>query len=98
MRIELRWRVWHGDEPLALEFLEQFTVSVHPPRDGADIGPEGVRDAFAAPIGTLRIRELAQRRKSAVIVDEAEHRPRQPSPRHRLCQKGAAARHPAQHG
>ena len=75
MRIEVRWRSWHGDEPLALEFPAQFAVSLHPPRDGTDIGPEGVLRAFAAPIGTCCIRDLARGRKNAVIVVDDIARP-----------------------
>jgi nickel-dependent lactate racemase len=75
MHIEIRWKSWHGDEILPLEFPGSYEVSVHPPRDGADIGEEGIRRAFANPIGSARIAELARGKRSAVIVVDDIARP-----------------------
>lgn len=75
MRIELRWRSWHGDEPLSLEFSRQYEVAVYPPRDGPDIGEDGIRRAFAAPIGGPRIAEIARGKRSAIIVVDDIARP-----------------------
>ena len=71
MRLTLRWRAWHGDESLELEFPPPFEVVVYPPKDGADIGAEGIRQAFANPIGGPRIAELSRGKRSAVIVVDA---------------------------
>ena len=75
MRIQLRWRSWHGDEPLSLEFSRQCEVAVYPPRDGPDIGEDGIRRAFAAPIGGPRIAEIARGKRSAIIVVDDIARP-----------------------
>jgi len=75
MQVELRWRAWHGDEPLTLDFPGQYRVAVHPPRDAPDIGAEGIRRSFAAPIGTARIAALARGKRSAVIVVDDIARP-----------------------
>ena len=75
MRLTLRWRVWHGDESLELEFPPPFEVVVYPPKDGADIGAEGIRQAFANPIGGPRIAELSRGKRSAVIVVDDIARP-----------------------
>jgi nickel-dependent lactate racemase len=75
MHVEVRWRSWHGDEPLTLDFPDPYRVTVYPPRDAPDIGAEGIRQAFAAPIGTARIAELARGRRSAVIVVDDIARP-----------------------
>ena len=75
MHVEVRWRSWHGDEPLTLDFPDLYRVAVYPPRDAPDIGPEGIRRAFAEPIGTARIAELARGKRSAVIVVDDIARP-----------------------
>ena len=75
MRVDVRWKSWHGDEILPLEFPDGYEVSVHPPRGGADIGEEGIRRAFANPIGSPRIAELARGKRSAVIVVDDIARP-----------------------
>jgi nickel-dependent lactate racemase len=75
MRFQLRWRSWHGDEPLPLEFPVDHDVAVYPPRDAPDLGEEGIREAFAAPIGSQRIGELVRGRRSAVVVVDDIARP-----------------------
>jgi nickel-dependent lactate racemase len=50
-------------------------VTVYPPRDAPDIGAEGIRRTFAAPIGTARIAELARGKRRAVIVVDDIARP-----------------------
>lgn len=75
MPIHLRWRAWHGDEPLVLDFPGQYDVAVYPPKDGPDIGAEGIRQAFANPIGSSRIAELARGKQRAVIAVDDIARP-----------------------
>jgi len=75
MRIQVRWRSWHGDELLTLEFSSGYEVAVYPPRDGPDIGEEGIRQAFALPIGSTRMAAMARGRRSAVIVVDDIARP-----------------------
>ena len=75
MQVQVRWRSWHGDEPLTLEFSSYYEVAVYPPRDGPDIGEEAIRQAFAAPIGSPRLAEIARGRRNAVIVVDDLARP-----------------------
>ena len=81
MRVDVRWKSWYGDEILPLRFPAVYKVSVHQPRDGADIGEEGIRQAFADPIGSPRLSELARGKRSAVIVVDDIARP---TPAHRV--------------
>ncbi|OGB94273.1 MAG: hypothetical protein A2Z31_03730 [candidate division NC10 bacterium RBG_16_65_8] len=75
MHLALRWRAWHGDESLGLDLPPHFKVAVYPPKDGRDIGAEGIRRAFANPIGGPRIAELARGKKHAVIAVDDIARP-----------------------
>jgi nickel-dependent lactate racemase len=75
VHLALRWRAWHGDELLELNFPPPFKVAVYPPKDGPDIGAEGIRERFANPIGGPRIAELSRGKKSAVIVVDDIARP-----------------------
>jgi nickel-dependent lactate racemase len=75
MQIQVRWRSWHGDEPLTLEFSSQYEVAVYPPCDGPDIGEEAIRRAFAAPIDSPRLAAIARGRGNAVIVVDDIARP-----------------------
>ncbi len=75
MHIEMRWRAWHGDEPLRLEFPRHYEVSTFLPNDAPDIGEAEIRQAFSAPIGSAPIAEMARGRRSAVIVVDDIARP-----------------------
>ena len=75
MHIALRWRAWHGDESVGLEFPAHYAVAVYPPNDGPDIGVEGIQRAFANPIGSPRIAELARGKKTAIIAVDDIARP-----------------------
>jgi lactate racemase len=75
MQIKMRWCAWHGDSLLAIDFPGHYAVSVHPPRDGADIGDEGIRHAFAAPIASAPLAALARGRRSAVVAVDDIARP-----------------------
>jgi hypothetical protein len=61
---------WYGDEELELEFPSSWQVTVcrmkghdAPPLDGA-----GISKAFASPIGTRTIKELARGKKEVAIL------------------------------
>jgi hypothetical protein len=69
------WAAWFGDTLHALELPPEWEVALYPPRDGADIGDEGIGRAFANPIGTPRIREIARGKKTAAIVIDDLSRP-----------------------
>jgi len=73
--VRIPWGSWFGDTEVTLEFPGSWDVGFHPPADGPDIGEEGIRRAFANPIGTPRISDLARGKRSAVIVVDDLSRP-----------------------
>lgn len=77
----IRWAAWFGDRDLPIPFPEGWEVRSYPPRGGADIGDSGIEDAFANPIGTRPIRELARgKRTPCIVVDDLSR----PTPADRL--------------
>ncbi len=71
----IRWQAWFGDTDLELSFPAGWRVVRCPPRDGADIGDRGIAEAFANPVGTPRLAELAAGRRSPVVVIDDLSRP-----------------------
>src|SRR5260370_40208532 len=59
------WACWFGDTVFDLPFPATWDVQLHPPADAPDVGEEGIAQAFANPIGTSRIRDLARWKKTA---------------------------------
>lgn len=66
-------RAWHGDIPMELVFPDSWEV-VSCEMNGhnaPEIDEAAIRKAFAEPVGTKSIRELAQDRKEvAIIIDD----------------------------
>ena len=73
--VRIPWAAFFGDTELELAFPAEWDVAVYPPADGLDIGEDGIAQAFANPIGTPRLAELARGRRSAVIVVDDLSRP-----------------------
>lgn len=71
----IRWGAWFGDSDFELTFPEGWLVTDCPPADGPDIGESGIADAFAHPIGTPLLREIAQGRRSPCVVIDDLSRP-----------------------
>ena len=71
----IRFGAWYDDRDLALDFPDGWQVESCPPADGPDIGRDGIARAFAHPIGTPPLRELARGRKRACIVIDDLSRP-----------------------
>ena len=71
----IRWGAWAADEDLALAFPDGWSITMCPPADAPDIGADGVAAAFATPVGTPRLRDLATGRRSACIVIDDLTRP-----------------------
>jgi hypothetical protein len=69
------WAAWFGDTMFALPLPSGWDVQLYPPADGPDIGEAGIARAFANPIGTPRIRDLARGQKTAAIVIDDLSRP-----------------------
>ena len=61
-------RAWYGDEELTLNFPTGWEVEVLGPKDAPVLSNAQIEQAFAEPIGTPRISELAKGKKSAAII------------------------------
>ena len=68
-------RAWYGDEELTLNFPTGWEVEVLGPKDAPVLSDTQIEQAFAEPIGTPRISELAKGKKSAAIVVDDLSRP-----------------------
>jgi nickel-dependent lactate racemase len=71
----IRWAAWAGDTDLALPFPAGWSVTECPPADAPDIGPAGIAAAFAAPIGSPRLRDMARGKATACVVIDDLTRP-----------------------
>ena len=71
----VRSRAWYGDEELTLNFPTGWEVEVLAPKDAPALSDAQIERAFAEPIGTPRIAELAKGKKSAAIVVDDLSRP-----------------------
>lgn len=68
-------RAWYGDVDLTLAFPQAWRVTVLEPWDAPALSPSAMERAFAEPIGTGTIAEMARGRKSAAIVVDDISRP-----------------------
>ena len=68
-------RAWYGDEELTLNFPSGWEVETLGPKDAPVLSDTQIEQAFAAPIGTPRISELAKGKKSAAIIVDDLSRP-----------------------
>lgn len=73
--VSVPWAAWFGDTEQELTFPSTWSVEVRDPPGGPDVGEEGIRRAFANPIGSERISQLAKGKKSAVVVVDDLSRP-----------------------
>ena len=71
----VRSRAWYGDDELTLNFPTGWEVEVLGPNDAPALSDVQIERAFAEPIGTSRISELARGKKSAAIVVDDLSRP-----------------------
>ena len=68
-------RAWYGDKELTLNFPTGWEVEVLGPKDAPVLSDTQIEKAFAEPIGTSRISELAKGKKSAAVVVDDLSRP-----------------------
>lgn len=69
--VSVPWASWFGDREMELSFPAGWSLEVCNPPGGPDIGEVGIREAFANPIGSPRISELARgHRNVAIVVDD----------------------------
>ena len=71
----VRSGAWHGDNELRLNFPTGWEVEMLNPKDAPALSEAQIKQAFAEPIGTKRIAELAKGKKSAAIVVDDLSRP-----------------------
>jgi lactate racemase len=72
--VSVPWGMWYGDR-VDLSFPESWQVQVAHMRGGPDIGEDGIRAAFATPVGSPPLRELARGRRDATILFDDLSRP-----------------------
>lgn len=68
---------WYGDTELEIDFPDSWEVSVcgmHG-HDASPLSQDGIREAFANPIGTKAIKELAKGKKEVAILFDDMTRP-----------------------
>ena len=77
MKVKIPRLIWDGRGERELDFPRDWDVSFCPTRgwERPALSDEGMRKAFAKPIGTKRIRELARGKKEVVIVFDDITRP-----------------------
>lgn len=72
---KVRSRAWYGDEELTLNFPSGWEVDILRPKDAPELSDAQIEKAFAEPIGTQRIAELAKGKKSVAIIFDDLSRP-----------------------
>ena len=71
----VRSGAWYGDKELVLNFPTDWEVEMLDPKDAPTLSDTQIEQAFAEPIGTPRISELAKSKKSAAIIVDDLSRP-----------------------
>ena len=66
---------WYGDNELTLNFPTGWEVEMLTLKDAPAMSKNQIEQAFANPIGTPRIAELAKNKKSAAIIVDDLSRP-----------------------
>src|SRR3954471_22624863 len=74
-RVTMPSRAWYGDVDLTLDFPAAWDLHTLAMKDAPALNTAQIEKAFANPIGTAPIHELAKGRKSAVIIVDDLSRP-----------------------
>ncbi len=79
--VSVPWSAWYNTRKFDLTFPDTWTVTVAEMVGGTDIGDDGIRAAFAAPVGSPTLEEIAGGgRSAAILVDDLSR----PTPAYRL--------------
>ena len=79
--VSVPWGMWYGDDKFTFSFPDSWELVVAEIKGGPDIGDEGIRRAFAQPIGAPLLREVARgRRDAAILIDDLTR----PTPSYRV--------------
>jgi len=84
MKLRVPQLYWYENSQLEIEFPDSWEVHFCPPKghDRPKLSPEEMQRAFDSPIGTPRIRELAQgRQEVAILFDDISR----PTPTYRIA-------------
>ena len=76
-RIDIPWGAWYNDDPFSLQFPDNWKVETATMADAPEISDDEVQQAFARPIGSPRIAELAKGKKTVAIAVDDLTRPTQ---------------------
>jgi nickel-dependent lactate racemase len=74
-KVDIPWQAWYGDEAFGLEFPKEWNVQTYKMRDAEEISQQGLKEAFASPIHTITISEMAKGKKTVAIAVEDITRP-----------------------
>jgi lactate racemase len=75
--IKIPWGCWQRNPSISLTFPNNWKVVTALMADASDVGQDEIRKAFADPVGSERIRKLAEGKKTAVIAVDDLTRPTQ---------------------
>ena len=75
LEVKITTGAWYGDREQTLIFPGNWDVIVYKSRGVDALDESGIQKAFAEPIGTERISDLARGKKSAVIIVDDMSRP-----------------------
>ena len=75
--IKIPWGCWQRNQSISLTFPKNWKVVTASMADASDVGQDEIRKAFADPVGSERIRKLAEGKKTAVIAVDDLTRPTQ---------------------
>lgn len=79
--VPVPWSAWYNTRKFDLTFPDAWQVTVANMKGGTDIGDEGIRASFAAPVGSPPLGEIATGgRSAAILVDDLSR----PTPAYRL--------------
>jgi nickel-dependent lactate racemase len=77
LKLRVPQLLWYDNSEMELEFPDSWDVHFLPPKghDRPKLTPQQIEQAFANPIGTQRIRDLAQGKKEVAILFDDITRP-----------------------
>ncbi|MBS12261.1 MAG: hypothetical protein CME19_11745 [Gemmatimonadetes bacterium] len=73
--VHVPFGMYYNDEPFEMTFPDSWSVEVSEMVGGPNIGDAGIREAFANPIGSARLSEIAKGKTSAAILIDDLTRP-----------------------
>ena len=79
--VRVPWACWYSTEKFEMTFPDSWKLSIAKMKGGPDIGGAGIRKAFAEPIGSPALSQMARgKRSAAILVDDLTR----PTPAFRL--------------